>query len=148
MKNLEKYIDKILDSDLETIHCTVCKLRLGYDPCEQDENLTKKECDAECIKNRKWLKEEYIEPIYLSHDEYVILKNILSFYKYIYRDASDTICICNKEACLSGNRNVRLICFNHLFDFVKYEDGTPYSIQELVENYEKEHIKEDNYDRT
>ena len=144
MKNYEKYKDAIIDF-LNNASCRDCA----------------RNCDA-CILSmiekqlgvytryelEQWLLEEYVEPIKLSHDEYVILKNVDSEWKWLTRDAYGGLYICDKKPFKDGKdwdsygEEVWLGIYKHLFQFVKWEDEEPYEIAKLIADYEREHEDE------
>lgn len=77
----------------------------------------------------------------LTEDEKAILRNIDKKYKYIARDDSDNLFIHNTKPKKDGwewssdNGVYRsLIMFNHLFQFIKWEDEEPYLISDLLED--------------
>lgn len=87
----------------------------------------------------EWLEQEYIEPIKLTDDEVVILKNIPSEYKWIIRFEKGGLVVCGvKPQRINGTwriaPNMDLYLFNHLFQFVTPEDEEPYNINELLKN--------------
>ena len=139
MKNYEKYKEKIDKRD--NPQCYVYYELMGNENCKNEG------CSSGCfIKTIKWLLEEYKEPIQLTHDEYVILKNLGSEWKFIARDRLyDELNIfdCkprkNEDEWLHIDAYSSFTGFNHLFKFIKWEDEEPYSIQQLIEDYEKEH---------
>lgn len=141
MKNFEKYKDELTKLILVHIPCSFRRVHL------HNINCTGVEC-GDCHKKlNQWLLEEYKEPVKLSHDEYVILKNLPSEYKYISRDGNGWVETYEyeptKEKYVWSNDGEGLVgdlfVFSNLFQFIKFEDEEPYNIQELVENYEKEH---------
>ena len=72
-----------------------------------------------------------------TEDEKVILRNLPRYYKWIVRDKCGTICaFINKPhkngLGWSGNFFDALVLFEHLFQFIKWEDEEPYSIEELL----------------
>lgn len=76
----------------------------------------------------------------LTEDEKAILRNIDKKYKYIARDDSDNLFIHNTKPKKDGwewssdNGVYRsLVMFNHLFQFIKWEDEEPYLISDLLE---------------
>lgn len=104
---------------------------------------------------RKFLNSEYVEKPLLSDDEYVILKNLDSKWKYIARDnVENNIFGLNvytekppkKESYWSDDCiYVNLGIFKHLFQFIKWEDEEPYNIKKLIEDYEtKKEVKDEN----
>lgn len=83
----------------------------------------------------------------LSNDEYVILKNIDKDIKWIARDMSENLYVHSHKprkfnSFWDNLGDSDITVFNHLFQFVKWEDEEPYSIQELIENYEKENMND------
>ena len=139
MKNIEKYCDELLN--------------LGYDPnCYFTKHIMKEKCEsknscAECSKAFiKWLNEEYRKPIAISADEKVILRNLPEEFKYIARDSNTDIFIYKTKPTKKLSAWINTITsniaplnlYNHLFQFVKWEDDEPYSIEEL--------LKEDTYE--
>lgn len=79
----------------------------------------------------------------LTEAERVILENIPKKYKYIARDAGGALYLYEKKPKKDGDEwfnnysfdNLNL--FQHLFQFIKFEDKEAYKIQELLEEYEK-----------
>ena len=146
MKNKEKYFDIILEivSNFigiykkdntpflcEDMDCSKCLL---YDEGKRPDN---------CYKIiREWFEQEYQEPIKLTDDEIVILKNIPKNYKWIARTIGILVIFENAPFKISYNKefgwdykkgssdNIRL--FSHLFKFIKNEDEEPYNIDELL----------------
>lgn len=92
----------------------------------------------------KWLLSEYKEPIKLTRFEHDVLKHLLekTQYRFIVREKSGIIYVYKskpkKEADSWGSLslNNELGLFNNLFQFVKWEDSTPTSIQEVLDNCE------------
>ena len=76
-----------------------------------------------------------------TEDEKVILKNIPKKYKYIARDRSGLIFLFSKKPskcdCSWIGYNDIAFPYYHLFQFIKWEDEEPYSIEELLEGEEK-----------
>lgn len=149
MLNFEKYKDEILEISksgyfgvnkqnnnvctCSKLHCDNCKF--SYINFKFDYRS--------CIENKfKWLYEEYKDPIKLTHDEYIILKNIDKKYKWIARDKDNNLCFFESKPHKlnsfwnNGEYIQCIIVFNHLFQFIKWEDEEPYNIQELLENCE------------
>ena len=95
-----------------------------------------------CKKHfREWLKQEYKEPIVLTEFEREILKMALEAeYQYIARDKSNKLFAYKqkpqKESCTwTGGRSgymYDLNLFKNDFQFIKWEDNEPYSIEELL----------------
>lgn len=77
----------------------------------------------------------------LTEDERVILRNIPKEYKWIARDNSGGLFVYKNKPKKDGDRWIGYsfdysILFQHLFQFIKWEDEEPYKIQELLEEYE------------
>lgn len=95
-----------------------------------------------CITN--WLKSEHKEQIKLSDAERVILENLPKDYKWIARDDIQDILWIFTEKPTKNHRwwanesnfkiGVSLSLFNHLFQFIKWEDKEAYNIEELLKN--------------
>lgn len=139
MKNIEKYYDELLNLKGD-INCHFTK-HIMKEKCE-----SKNSC-AECGKAFvKWLNEEYRKPITISADEKAILRNLPEEYKYIARDSNTDIFIYKTKPTKKLSAWVNTITsstaplnlYNHLFQFIKWEDDEPYSIEEL--------LKEDTYE--
>lgn len=153
MKKVEKYIDMLFGEDVEYSNCVVCQLRLGYNPCSLNSALTLKECKEHCEQNKKWLLEEYIEIPKLTRSEKVILGSIDKQLKWIARDGrSNEILYLYMEKpeksypnshWTTGNYYKSFQMFNHLFQFIKWEDDEPYLIEELL-NWSEEAEDESN----
>ena len=78
----------------------------------------------------------------LTEDEKVILRNLPKDYKWIARDKSDWIFLYKKEPIKckiswSGSMYTTLP-LGHLFQFIKWEDDEPYSIEDLLKGEENE----------
>ena len=85
----------------------------------------------------EWLEQEYIEPIKLTDDEVVILRNIPEEYKWLIRIRHCGLIVRNtkperKEETWEIVPSMDLYLFNHLFQFVTPEDEEPYNINELL----------------
>jgi hypothetical protein len=89
------------------------------------------------------LLEEYKEPVKLSKFEYEYLKVAKeNEYNFITRDKNGTLGIYN----IAPHKTDTLWCtasakwnkvnFNNLFNFVKWQDEEPYSIDEILSNCE------------
>lgn len=111
------------------IHCA-----MGCDFCEAK--------DKSCLDCKiDWMKQKHKEKITLSEAERVILENIPEEYKLIARDNDGTLKIgADKleksdrgfwyhESC---SKYTNLEVFNHLFQFITWEDEEPYNIAELL----------------
>ena len=77
----------------------------------------------------------------LTEDEKVILRNLPKDYKWIARDKNGTICVFNGKPykhrfVWDGQFMGVLALFQHLFQFIQWEDKEPYSIEELLKGEE------------
>ena len=72
----------------------------------------------------------------ITEDEKVILRNLPEKYKWIARDENGLICMYIKKPskCIYswGGCKYMLLPFDHLFQFIKWEDDEPYSIEDLL----------------
>jgi hypothetical protein len=90
----------------------------------------------ECVKG--WLQSEHKEPIKLSDAERIILENVDEEYKWIARDKNGYLKASKdkpEKECVTWERchgYVSMCAFNHLFQFIKWEDTEPYNIEELL----------------
>ena len=77
----------------------------------------------------------------LTEDEKTILKNVPEYYKWIARDESSMVYLYPKRPVKSRliweSDGVPMIPFAHLFQFIKWEDEEPYSIDDLLKGEEK-----------
>lgn len=138
MKNYEKY-----NEQLKQLHfaedCSTAYKKIKKSSC-LDDGMHCRGCPFRSIETfLKFMDEEYKEPIQLSHDEYVILKNVDNTYKFICRNA------CSKNLLLAYGKSEEDLrwCFsefNHLFTFIKGNEI--YEIAKLIEDYEKENGNE------
>lgn len=88
-----------------------------------------------------WLEKEYVEPIKLTDDEKAILRSLPKEYKWIARNVGDWLCIYTNKPTRDNimwnscdGYKYWIDIFNHLFQFIKWEDEEPYSIEELLKN--------------
>lgn len=87
-----------------------------------------------------WLKAEHKEKITLSEAERIILENIDKEYKWIARDKSwENLYVYTEKPEKDGHfiwgpteSAQDLLCFNHLFQFITWNDSEPYNIEELL----------------
>ena len=90
------------------------------------------------LQNVLWERKE--KPV-LTEDERVILKNFPKHLKWIVRDEDGELYVYENEPSKSinywsddGDGDVFDVCiFEHLFQFIKWEDEEPYKISELIE---------------
>ena len=77
----------------------------------------------------------------LTENEKAILRNVPKKYKYIARDKSGLIFLFSKKPSKCDyswiGYNDIAFPFSHLFQFIKWEDEEPYSIEELLKGEEK-----------
>ena len=146
MINAEKYKDELKSlNDADKLwYSGFDEYNMTFDGC------TNIKCENCAFNNKKgcnngrynWLLSEYKKPIILTELEYNILKFISYNTKYmyiardkcgflgVYRSEPDRLntswCCCNS----TGHLNV----FTKLFQFVKWEDEDPYSINDILNN--------------
>lgn len=80
----------------------------------------------------------------LSEDEKVILRNIPEKWKWIARDKDGYLCIYNEKPkkvydTWCGSDYLFIEVFEHLFQFIKWEDEEPYLISDLLGGENNEH---------
>ena len=74
----------------------------------------------------------------LTEDEKIILRNIPKQYEWIARDAGDSLCVYTKRPIKqmsiwsTDGWMSPMALFHNLFQFIKWEDEEPYSIEELL----------------
>lgn len=126
-------------------------LNLDYDGflwiSDFDENLNIIDCDNELdimkvykdytCKELLWERKEPKEKPKLTEDEKAILRNLPKEYKWIAKDNNGPICVfIDKPEKIgyvwSSEFFEVLSLFQHLFQFIKWEDDEPYSIEELL----------------
>ena len=147
MLNAEKYRVEIFGKDCDfglsnRIHgccyegCATCVFSLENNPNDGLSN-------ACTIRKVKWLLSEYKEPIKLSKLEYDILKHLSDNTKYLYitRDRCNGLFLYGMEPTKGdgywqGKYYAGMSAFNKLFQFIKWEDSTPTSINNVLNNCE------------
>ena len=97
---------------------------------------------ADCTTCRtEWLNEEHKEIPKLSDAERVILENIDKGkdYRWIARYSAGVLCLCTDKPYkgrayweMKSGACISFLMFNHLFQFIKWEDEEPYNIAELL----------------
>lgn len=133
MKNIEFYKNEIAEmiEDCKKISKNECDICNNKEVCDQ--LFSKKQIV-------KWFFEEHKPKI--TDDEKVILRNIKPDYKYIARDKDGDIYAYqikpskNNETWVNGRFHINIRAFNHLFQFIKWEDEEPYNIEELLKEVE------------
>ena len=135
MKNKEKYFDEIIES-FTSDERTMCDFKKNH-------VLGRKSCmGINCIKccqrTKEWLEAEYQEPIALTEDEKVILKNLPKMYEWIAKDKSGRLFLYLIKPLKIGvcweseSAELDFSMFGDLFQFIKWEDENPYNIDELL----------------
>ena len=98
------------------------------------------DCNSTCSTCKlSWLQSEHKEPITLSEVERVILENVRKDYKWIARNENGNLKISSEKLQKSVDFWYTEItyytwfeAFNHLFQFITWEDNEPYNIEELL----------------
>lgn len=129
MKNFEHYKDKFMQYEGRNLECIASK------------KILKRKCAnncAICVEFiKKWLYEEYEEPIKLTDGEKAILRNLPKKYKWIARDKNNNLYLYVDNPCKIGDDwssdefDIFKV-YNNLFKFIKWEDEETYSIEELL----------------
>lgn len=130
------------DEEISYILKNPCTIFANVEDCGETKNrlgtniLTCGVCAVE------WLKAEYKKEVKLTETERTILENIDKDYKWITRDKDGTLYVFEFEpyrdtAYDSWDENddgkmEKLDIFNHLFQFITWEDKEPYNIEELL----------------
>lgn len=134
MKNKEKYLDEIAQSFIDID--AICGFKRKH--ILKTENCWSINCPDCREKVKKWLEQEYQEPIQLTDDEKAILKNLPKNIKWIARDQNERLYLYYKKP------QKELTCWNsdwveydfapydHLFKFIKWEDEKAWEIDELL----------------
>lgn len=150
MMNIEKYIDDILkikncdfgftERDRKIVECGA----RFCDECLFDQENRKVDEPSCNVAKLKWLVSEYKQSsIKLTRLEYGILNHILNNtdYSYIARERDGALFIYKDKPLKttyywSGSDSNDFKYFNDLFQFIKWEDAKPTSIDELLKNCE------------
>lgn len=96
------------------------------------------------VARLKWLLSEYKEPVKLTELEHGILEYLLEKrqYRFVVRERNDCLYIykSNPKKEVDGWQSLSMSCglgpFNGLFEFVKWEDSEPTSIEDVLKNCE------------
>ena len=140
MTNFEKVKELLTIEDMVTNPCKIIHRLRNEDGC-----IGVRTCE-EC---RKWLADEYVEPVELTEVERTILENVDKKYKYIARDENSELRIHElkpektevkkyteinsvKDFWINKSSAEPFKMFSHLFQFVQWEDEQAYSIEELL----------------
>ena len=104
--------------------------------------ISQDKSEINCVNCKvDWLKSEHKEKITLSEAERIILENISKYYCYIARDEKGCLFIYQippvkiDKRWFCNDTNVYVssfTMFNHLFQFITWEDEQPYNIEELL----------------
>lgn len=137
--NYEQYKEEIIEALLKAGGCEFVATHTNI--ITHNCNMVSMSDCEECDKRfREWLNAEYKEPIKLTQTEYHILKGLDGMFKWIARDSADYVLSVHadkptKHSDCWGYRLGRshgLAVFNHLFQFIKWEDDEPYLIDDLL----------------
>lgn len=144
MKNREKFSKEILDIACKGNRCGVTKSGELVD-------CTKINCN-ECLFDgyincnnslEEWSESEYIEKPTITLKEKTFLNLFLSKWKYIARDADEKLYVfdlipskkrnswCIEGILVCNYCNISENLFGKMFDFIKWEDEEPWSIEDL-----------------
>lgn len=98
---------------------------------------------------KEWLSAEYKEPIKLTIEEYIILKNIdKKYFNYIARNKNGSLYLYFSKPNKNNDAGIwkelsymhceDFYMFKNLFQFITWDDSEPYNIEELLKgaNYE------------
>lgn len=100
-----------------------------------------KDCFAYLVKfddEEHWMSKDSLRHCLLTADERVILRNLDKKYKWIARDENGELYIYigepfkDYDLWRNGVDSCYFLLFNHLFQFIKWEDKEPYNIEELL----------------
>lgn len=142
MKNKEKFSKEIFDIACkgDIIALTKDNKVVGYD------NIYCEQClfDIDNLCHRgdnilyRWAESEYAEKPTITSREKKFLDMLLPECKYIARDESDKLYVYNDKPirinCYSNNGTLDCIStnlFGNMFDFIRWEDKEPWSIEDL-----------------
>ena len=146
MKNREKFAKEILDIVCKGKHfgvtksgeITFCDL-FKCDMCKFNDSTGEKNCRT---KRYEWSESEYVEKHTITSREKNFLDAILPSCKYIARDINNDLYIYyNKprrnsmnESWITDNTNYFYVSrdmYGDMFDFIKWENEKPWSIEDL-----------------
>jgi hypothetical protein len=157
MINAERFKEEILNIVNDDFYISVNKnnpngvSKCGSFPCTDCMFSKLEDGKIRCTKNRmNWLLAEYKEPVKLTRLEYELLKWMIEKnYKCISRDSDGQLNVyydkpVKDESYWKTNKPYYdLDLLSNLFQFVKWEDEEPTSIQEVLKNCAVENIKEE-----
>ena len=142
MKNREKFAKEILDIACKGNHFGVTKAGEIISCIETDctECLFNDYYDCD-ISLERWAESEYVEKPAITSREKAFLNSLIFTCKYIARDSNDALYVyCNKPRRNSMNKSwitddnfyyVSRDMYGNVFDFIKYDDEKPWSIEDL-----------------
>ncbi len=151
MLNAEKWKKEILDITEGGYYFAVSKDRQNIarscDGLKCENCIFDEEDDHDCgcnFSRMKWMLSEYREPVKISKLEYGILEYLFKNkqYKFIVRERNDCLYIykSNPKKEVDGWQSLSMSCglnpFNGLFEFVKWEDKEPTSIEDVLNSCE------------
>lgn len=146
MLNAEKYKNEILEKSNVVFDFSISKDRHTIEKClGVCDNCIFCNIGEHCSNVKvKWLLSEYKEPVKLTKLEHGILEYLLERrqYRFVVRERNGIIYVYKskpkKEADSWGSLslNNELGLFNNLFQFVKWEDSEPTSIEDVLGNCE------------
>lgn len=131
MTNREWLLNKMQnmsDEEISYMLKTPCTIFTNVEDCGDMKNRLGTNILTCRICAEEWLKSEHKEKITLSDAERVILENIDKEYKWIARDVDGDLIVYSEN----HDRERYIAPFNHLFQFIKWEDEQPYNIEELL----------------
>lgn len=148
MKNREKFAKEILDIACSGRNIAVTKEnKIAYCSNISCESCMFDNCgkhigrSQECSDQlRKWAESEYVEKPIITSREKNFLDVLLPNCKYIARDNSDALYIYNEKPTRTNCNwysSDGILClistrfFGNMFDFIKWEDEKPWSIEDL-----------------
>lgn len=143
MKNREKFAKEILDIACKGNHFGVTKAGEIISCPETDCEKCLFNDDIDCdVSLEQWSESEYIEePKYtITSREKNLLDVLLPSCKYIARDNNNELYIYNEKPTRTDcdwYSNDGILCristrfFGNMFDFIKWEDEEPWSIEDL-----------------
>lgn len=150
MTNKEKWANELIDICIIGGSFAVDKYGCPHSCCEYEcKDCAFYKSTDKCINNRKrWLEQEYSEPVYLSQLEHDILSALNPIWKYIIRDKDDQLSLFRDEpvrmpelyiwVCplVDSGKKEHLVLFDmfkpNIFPMIKWTDNKPWSIEKLL----------------
>lgn len=151
MKNREKFAKEILDIACkgETIAVTkenkiVCCNEIPCESCIFDDCGKHIGRSQSCTDRlHKWAESEYVEKPMITSKEKKFLDLLLAKWKYIARDADEKLYAfdllpskkrnswCIESVLICNYCNISKNLFGCMFDFIRWDDNEPWSIEDL-----------------